>query len=422
MRNAPTLPGRQRGVVAIITALSIVVLIGFVGLALDLGRLYVNKTELQNAADACALAASRELTCDPAAGPCSDIFLNNAVAAGIAVAARNTRDFQDTSVTIAPDDVRFHIEIGPNDDYDASGSADVDSRFVMCIAKAQSIPPWFMQVLGQGPSDVSAYAVATLRNAQTNCAIPIGLCKPPSAPTTSPLDGLVVGQWITSKLSESSTGSFDWIDFSPNSGGGASELADLFKGGGQCDLPPPGTGSQVGQQGNIASLGKAWNTRFGLYKGSDSVTTAPPDWTGANFTPTSWPTKFNAYAGTSAGSSNYLAARAGYMPYNGPQLNGGYKPSTQQDHTNFGADRRVVVVPVVNCESWKTSNPQTVPILGYACALMLHPMSNDNGPGSGEEVWLEYRGSATDPSSPCATSGSVGGPGSIGPLVPSLVQ
>ena len=32
------------------------VLIGFAGLVLDLGRLYVNKTELQNAADACALA------------------------------------------------------------------------------------------------------------------------------------------------------------------------------------------------------------------------------------------------------------------------------------------------------------------------------------------------------------------------------
>lgn len=425
MRNRHAGRDSQRGVVAIITALSLVALVGFAGLALDLSHLYVNKTELQNAADACALAASRELTCDPSAGTCTASYLDNAVAAGTAVAVRNSHDFQDTAISIAPGDVRFYTALAPNTAYQPSGSADVNSRFVMCIARAEDIPPWFMQVLGQGPKDVSAYAVATLRNAQTSCAIPIGLCKPPAAPVSSPLDGLQVGQWVTSKLTESATGSFDWIDFSPNDGGGASELAELLKGSGQCALPPAGTGTPVGQQGNIASLGKAWNTRFGLYKGSDSASSAPPDRTGVSYTPTSWPStpeKFNAYAGTSAGAlPNYLAARAQYRPYEGPALNG-YNPIDQSGHKNFGADRRIVVVPVVDCESWKTSNPQTVPILGYGCVLMLHPLSNDNGPASGEEVWLEYRGSATDPSSPCATSGSVGGPGSIGPLVPSLVQ
>ncbi len=411
---------KQRGAVAIITALSLVVLVGFVGLALDLGHLYVNKTELQNAADACALAAARELTCDPDAGPCSSSYLDNAVAAGTAVAARNSRDFHDRGVTIAPGDIRFHTRLGPNEQYVTKASADPNSRFVMCIARAEDIPPWFMQVLGQGPKDVTALAVATLRNAQTNCAIPLGLCKPPASPLSSPLSDLVVGQWVTSKLTESATGSFDWIDFTPG-GGGASELAEMFKGPGQCALPAPGTGTQVGQQGNIASLGKAWNTRFGLYKGSDTAANAPPDWTGMSYTPTSWPSKFNAYGGSDA-ISNYRTARSQYSPYQGPALNGGYQAISQDAHRSFGADRRTVVVPVVDCESWKTSNPQTVPILAYACVLMLHPMTNDNGPAAGEEVWLEYRGNASDPSSPCATSGSVGGPGSIGPLVPSLVQ
>jgi uncharacterized membrane protein len=35
----------------------IVVLVGFIGLALDLGKLYVSKSELQNRADSCALSA-----------------------------------------------------------------------------------------------------------------------------------------------------------------------------------------------------------------------------------------------------------------------------------------------------------------------------------------------------------------------------
>jgi len=48
----------ERGSILVITALSLVALVGFVGLALDLGHLYVVKTELQNAADAAALAAA----------------------------------------------------------------------------------------------------------------------------------------------------------------------------------------------------------------------------------------------------------------------------------------------------------------------------------------------------------------------------
>jgi len=60
MRFRDSGPDKQRGAVAIITGLAMVVLVGFAGLALDGGRLYLTKTELQNAADACALAAAYE--------------------------------------------------------------------------------------------------------------------------------------------------------------------------------------------------------------------------------------------------------------------------------------------------------------------------------------------------------------------------
>ncbi len=45
MRQGIMSRGNQRGVVAIIVALSMAVLIGFAGLALDGGQLYVSKTE-----------------------------------------------------------------------------------------------------------------------------------------------------------------------------------------------------------------------------------------------------------------------------------------------------------------------------------------------------------------------------------------
>jgi Flp pilus assembly protein TadG len=47
---------RQRGAILVMTVLFLVILLGFAALALDLGRLYVLRTEMQNAADAAGVA------------------------------------------------------------------------------------------------------------------------------------------------------------------------------------------------------------------------------------------------------------------------------------------------------------------------------------------------------------------------------
>ena len=84
-------PRRQRGVVMIVFGLSIAILIGFLALVVDLGRTYVVRTELQNAADAAALAGARELN-QTFAG------VTSAVNFAIAMAAQNkyifTRSYQ----------------------------------------------------------------------------------------------------------------------------------------------------------------------------------------------------------------------------------------------------------------------------------------------------------------------------------------
>ncbi|MFS0756271.1 Tad domain-containing protein [Noviherbaspirillum sp. 1P10PC] len=426
---------RQGGAVAIIAALALPILIGFAGLALDLGHMYIEKTELQNATDACALAASRELTCDPAAGPCPSSYLEAAVNSGLTVARRNRIDFQGNQISnaqISASDIKFSLTIAPNSAYLDKDAANPASKYVMCTAYQTGIIPWFMRILGIGEQSVSAQAVATLVAAQSNCAIPLGVCLASGGSATNPYAGFSVGQWLTSRMSSSSTGSFDWIDYTPASGGGASELADMLTGTGQCNLPPTGpatcssggagTPGCVGAQGNKNALGKAWNTRFGLYKGSNTAANAPPDYTGYAYTPTSWPSRTDAF-------SNFQSARAAFTPFQGETAAGlprnalnGYSTALSTTLSTSGADRRLAVAPIVDCSSWAGSSPQTVPILGYACVLMLHPMSSDNGPSGTEEVFLEYRGRSTDPGSPCATSGMVGGPGSVGPLVPALVQ
>jgi Flp pilus assembly protein TadG len=431
---------RQKGAVMIMVGLAAAVLIGFLGIVIDLGRLFVTKTEMQSAMDACALAAAAELR--PGVNPPDVQAVNRAVSAGLTAGNRNNVGFQGASAGLIAADIWFSDRLSNNSTsfpfgYVSSGSASpATAKYAMCARTQGGINTWFMQVLegflGQptNAKSVGAWATATMAPSQMNCAIPIGLCKKPSDPPSNPLASMVVGQWVTSKLSKSATGSFDWIDFSPPAGG-ANELADLLKGQGQCSLPQ--VGALVGEQGNKVSLDKAWNTRFGLYKGSDNATNAPPDFTGYAYTSISWTAGGdpalggvkNAFGGTSGAAPNFQSARASNTPYQGATSGidlqgGGYSNSSSADLAAKGADRRLVTVPVVDCSAWAASNPQQVPVLAYACVLMLHPISDKKGQPAGEEVWLEYRGASNDPASPCATSGLAGG--TAGPLVPVLVH
>jgi Flp pilus assembly protein TadG len=440
---------RQKGGVLILVGISLAVLIGFLGIVVDLGHLFVTKTELQSAMDACALAAAAELK--PGIDPPDTQAIARAVSAGITAGTRNKVDLQSAAATIGPANIYFSDRLSYNltfpFGYVQSTDPAVDSataRYVLCASSRGGIATWFMQVLESflgAPSTantVGAWATATLQPAQLACAIPIGLCNPLGEPATQaepnkPFIGMTEGKWFRSKTptpQPPGTGSFDWIDFTPDGGGGASELADLLKGSGQCNVPTVGT--QVGQQGNIESLDKAWNTRFGLYKGSDTPATATPDYTGYAYTPLNWDESvgraFNDTTNSGAklpGVVNYSSSspwppgpRAENWTYQGTPGQGYW--SATPDQLAKGASRRVVTVPVVNCEQWAGTTPQTIEVLGYACVLMLHPMTHSSDPLYSPEVWLEYLGPANSATSPCSTSGLAGG--TAGPLVPVLVH
>lgn len=95
MRRVSTLRSRQRGVVAVIAGLTAVTLFAFGGVVLDLGHLYIAKTELQNASDAAALAGAKELN-NKLAG------VTAAVNRAIATAAQHEYDFSSpVTITIA---------------------------------------------------------------------------------------------------------------------------------------------------------------------------------------------------------------------------------------------------------------------------------------------------------------------------------
>lgn len=430
MKPMTILRKHQVGAVAIMVGLTIFVLIAFLGMTVDLGRLFITKTELSNAADACSLAAAAELLGDADS-------LNRAESAGITVGQRNKVGFQSSSVVILPNsDITFSDHLnGTYHIKTAVAPTDIPNmKYAKCTLPQTGILPYFMQAVGFGPQTVTSHAVAALTPGITNCGLPIAICEnktpPPTCTDGSAPDamGLCKKQWYCSKFTAGnsvdcsvpgSTGNFNWIDFTPP-GGGASELADIIMGAGQCDLNIP---HPVGQTGNITSLAKAWNTRFGLYKGSDNVSTAPPDASGFAYTPTSWPSKYDAFKGTSAnGAPNLTTARTSHLVYqnnggswpDGLTLNG-YQNSTSAQLAASDADRRVAVVPVVDCAGWASS--QTIAIKKFACIVMLHPMASPSDP-----LYLEYEGLSDEVGNPCGTTGLPGGPGSVGPKVPALVR
>ena len=420
-------PHKERGVVAILVALSIAVLIGFVGLALDLGKLFVTKTELQSSADACALAAAAELT------GVRNNQLDIAEAAGIATGIRNNVMFQNDAVSVDGNDVTFSDFLDGSYSSRGGVSEPLNMLFARCTVDRTGIPNWFMQVLGIGDQDVVASAVATLAPSQEfSCAIPIGICEDRIDKVNSP------GKWLKGVVNsgDSVTGDFGWIRFGDTNS--AAELDNILEGScGVVDIPD--IGADIGKSGSVNSLSKAWNTRFGIYqnnpdkpqfKGDDGS----PDTTGYAYYPGSVDTPellpivsippdldvvYNRYA-------DYQQKSSAYVPYQGnsaltttvPLLNpnGGNNPLT--DLQGFGINgRRVSIVAVLEGSSPSCLDSPT--LKEWACVFMLHPM---NIGGNDRPMYVEYIGSASDENSPCATLGIPGGPDSTGPQVPTLVQ
>jgi len=412
---------RQGGAVAIIVALLIAVLIGFGGLALDSGQLFVSKTELQNAADACALSASAALT--GASANQLTIAENYGKTAGQA----NRVGFQKNAVQVANTDVTFSQTLnGTYYPKNSVAATDVlKMKFAKCTLARTGIKTWFIQVLNLlpnikiGDQAVASMGAATLQPSQTSCALPVAVCQGASA--------FMKGQWIEGAVGakDSLTGDFKWINYiKANS---AKDIKDILTGAGVCNVPA--TGEQVGAPGGKGSEAAAWNTRFGIYTGGyKDPTDGIPDETGYAYTEFSWPAKFNAYAGTSpSGYPNFKSARSSYAAYQGDgNLAGqsGLKTNgtaiNSATHKASGSDRRLGIVPVVDCSEFDGGSHQAA-IKSFACVLMLHPL--EQGAGSATtRMFLEYLGQSNDPSSPCASIGLPGTSTSVGPLVPVLVQ
>lgn len=406
---------RQGGAIIITVALAMLFLLGFMGVAIDFGHLFVVKTELQTAMDSCALAAAQEL--DGATDA-----LTRATSAGKTAGNLNKVNFQGAAAGIVDEDITFSDTLIGT--YSRTLTPVTSARYVKCTRTKSGMSPWLLQAMTafsgnaaySATQGVQALGVATRAPAQTNCALPIGICEKPG--------GYQPGEWLGGIVNadESTTGQFRWVDFTAN-GGGAKELKDILKGQGQCQLPANDT--VVGKPGGNSGAAIAYNTRFGLYQGPPS---GVPDLTGYAWYLDSPPTQ-PPYPNKYGSAGGYVDKREINAPYQGDNRS----PDTVGLKTvgkiftgslaTEGANRRVVPLPVVDCAAFDKLAPGstggTIKISSIACVLLLHPIKQGSSP-TGEKMWLEYIGSASDSGSPCASLGLAGGTG--GPQVPVLVQ
>lgn len=419
---------RERGGVAIMFGLTLVVLIGFAGLVIDLGRFFVIKAELQNAMDACALSAASQLK--PGAGDPNALV--RAVAYGQVFitgpqSIQNRVNFQ--SIPLDAQILQITFATANGGPYQGLADADPNTaKFVKCAYSLAGLPVYLMRVLNAvSTQEVGAMAVAT-RDEPTAPCLPVAVC---SSTPTAPNFGYTIGQWM-SALDGSSldygTGHFGWASLLAP--GSDKQIKDALTGNTQCDISGPS--QTVHGTGVKAGLSKEWNTRFGVYAPSMNPATAPPDHTGYAYSDTADTTKgkpsktvpnwtpapgFNAYSGVPplvpSGVQNYVGAYGVNRGYDttAPQPPG--FPVSQYP-TILGSaqladlgrsNRRVVAAPVVDCSVWNVKPPavKNLPVLGWACVLMLNPYDDSGAPSSPSyTAKLEFRGRASDAGSPCA--------------------
>lgn len=435
---------RQKGAVIITVALLMFFLLGFMAFALDFGKLFVVKSELQTAMDSCALAAAQELDSLPTS-------IDRARSAGLTAGNLNAVNFQSTTWSgqgqLVAADITFKDAA-----YVTTTNPSV-AQYAQCQHVQPGVQMWLLQTMGiftgdttlfPGTHNVMASAVATRASSQTACPIPVALHPRPGGTKANDY-GYVAGVWVTllmdpgSDPSKTANGYIGWVnlDGSTNAKETEAEMNGKCVGTKKDDV--------LGTPGVKESVADAWNYRFGIYRNGVSPATPSthnPDYSGYAYTrvksdgitPGNWPSGFDAYygslgsGGTDPTALKFETQRANFTScdYDGTTMRGGSSHScesitglkiagfmdlappgdTTGGHKQYGRDRRTVIVPVVD---------GGMKVIDWGCMLLLQPMSIPL-----VDVDLEFIGMANQPGVPCVTNGMPGG--WDGPLVPQLVR
>jgi Flp pilus assembly protein TadG len=415
----------QRGAVILTVCLVLLFMLGFMGIALDFGRLFIVKTELQTAMDSCALSAAQEL--DRLADSISRADSAGETASNINRVNMQSGNWDGQAKLTAATGITYR------DAAYTVTTVPASATYAVCTHTQPSVHMWLLHILGSVSGNttaapdtrsVVASAVAKRSSAQTTCPIPVALKA--AAGATPPMYGFVTGQWVTVLEKNAGVGEFGWYNLNVTKD--ARSTREQLESG----LCNTRLGDQLRTPGSKTSVDETWNYRFGIYKNNDDPSVHRPDYSGYSYTAANWKNASpqNAWSGSPAAGShataaNFVTKRSQYRSFDnlgtdlkdGSLLTFGDKnrmnsfkdvltPGATGQHHQYGANRRVATVPVLDA---------TNHVIDYLCIFMLHPLSGPN-----DNAMIEVRENASVPTSPCTTAGLPGG--SAGPLVPVLVR
>lgn len=299
----------QRGAVAIIVALCLTLLVGMLGLVLDLGHLYVAKTELQNAADAAALSGAERLNGTADRICCA---ADSAQVLAIEAARRNSYDLNSKEVAITA----ANLWVGNCPDQDRPSEPDTDGCTMVPISTVtsdalavgktflqvdtdpapaglgRSLSTWFIQVLPGVASTMQTFGMAVAGH-YTIQITPLGVCaisltKTATNPVTNELLEFGFRRGVAYNIPDlnplGASGVPMWInpvDAFPGScdpsHASASFTAPFVCTGNTATITALPQKVYV-STGTSASLEKALNSRFDKFTGSPcDPASAPPD-------------------------------------------------------------------------------------------------------------------------------------------------
>lgn len=368
---------QQQGIVVIMLLASLVVLLGMAGLAIDFGHAYVNKTRLQNVADALALSGAKVLN-DTRSTTQADAAIATLFSKNMALAGHQELQQQ----------LRFtDLTIGYSNHLSPFATGGAAPRYVRVTINNMQLQSWFIRVLGITTIPLSAEAIAgpsrTLSSFVCNSS-PVMLCGNPAG--SDSYWGYVPGTVQILKASSNQGGScigpgnYQLVSIG-NSNSGAAEVREILAGNVEgCTDFRSGIETKPGNSAGPSIQGL--NTRFGEYRGpmKSRQNDFPPDviTREASIDEDDFETDEEACMGGQA-----LDLDFNWQAYKQRVSQGLYDHAPPLGVT----ERRILRVPIGDCSSEDAiTGRSTIPYLGVGCFFLLKKIDNNDGNIYGEFV------------------------------------
>jgi Flp pilus assembly protein TadG len=372
----------ERGSVLAVSALGMLAFLLATGLTVDIGHFYLVKGELQNAADAAAIASAASLNSDDG---------GITKACDIAVSSFNNYEFNKTQATINRSNVRFAVNLSDFDsglDMSETDAKAVASRvrFVKVTVPAKTLNVFFASMVIGGTHDIGADAVAGMSVAPNYFEHIL----PVSVITSDDGNDILPGNMYTIRSAPGNKVSPGNYQILAIDGSGASDDRTGLANGVQADV---GVGDEVSTKPGVSAgaVRQGLNTRFGIYQGPVDPSVSPPD--------------MNVKEGIT------------YQQYLDSQQAGGQSgPNFQAPNQGTGIwGRRVVLIPIIK-QSEFGNGRGTVQIFRIGAFFLRTSV----GGGNGGDIQAEYIGLRT----PVGAGGynPNGGPGMQELAVPVLYR